>query len=135
MEAKDTVIGIGHRRAECEANGIEMSPHLDFVTDVIAEAQAEISFKAGEDKGKQERKAVTDEQIEADEDVANLNYLDGKRDGEAGFNKVVELDGDITAHILQDGEGNWSVESWRIKEWFKKRQANLKEWGINEITQ
>ena len=64
------------------------------------------------------------EQIEADEDVANLNYENGKQEGRK---EVVEIDRGITEHILQDGDGNWSVESWRLKTWFAYRQAFLKE--------
>ena len=48
----------------------------------------------------------------------------------AGIKEVVELDKAITQHILQDANGNWSVESWRLQAWFRDRQAKLKEWGI-----
>jgi len=42
-----------------------------------AEITGDIAFKAGVKEGK----AVTDEQIEADEDVANLNRENGKQEG------------------------------------------------------
>ena len=58
---------------------------------------------------------------------AEISFPLGKQ---VGIKEVVETDGLITRHILQDGEGNWSIESWRLKEWSKWRQKQLKEWGI-----
>lgn len=49
----------------------------------------------------------------------------------AGIKEVMRLDKDITGHILQDAEGNWAIESWRLQAWFNYRQAKLKEWGID----
>ncbi len=48
----------------------------------------------------------------------------------AGIKEVVEFDKDILSHILQDGGGNWSIESWLLMAFMKKRQAQLKTWGL-----
>jgi len=68
-----------------------------------------------------------------EQQYAHWRENDGCRRGfEAGIREVVELDKDIMQHILQDGEGNWSIESWRLKAFYRRRQAQLKKWGIKQ---
>jgi len=78
MEAKKVmdIVGEADCHSEvCFTNSKGVYEPLGWARNLI-----EISFKAGEEKEKQERKIVTDEQIEADEDVANLNYLNGRKE-------------------------------------------------------
>ena len=111
MKAEDTVID-GERMLCCSLRGKYC---FDEVKDIILDtaiAQAEISFKAGYDKALAQLADMTEECKQM-----------GRRD-------VVELDKDIMQHILQDGKGDWSIDSWRLKAFLKRRQAKLKEWGI-----
>ena len=84
----------------------------------LAKQQDNVSFKAGKDEADFEWRSSKVPRIM-------------EQFKQEGIKEVVEADKEITTHILQDGYGgDWSIESWRIKEWFRKRQAQLKEWGI-----
>lgn len=84
MNWQDTVMPIEERVKFGVWNGREKQ----------AQAQAEISFKAGEQQG---------------------------------IKLVVEDDKIVSQHILQSRDGDWSIESKWLKQWFFNRQAFLKE--------
>jgi len=48
----------------------------------------------------------------------------------AGIREVVEFDKAILEDIIEDGGGNWSIESWKLMLFVEERQAKLKEWGL-----
>ena len=81
----------------------------------IAEAQAEITGNIAYNKAMAQLAEMTEE---------------CKR---LGRKEVVELDKLIADHIMTVPYGNkdYHIESWRIKNWLKKRQAKLKEWKLN----
>ena len=118
MKAEDTVMvrprlqEIWTRAIDVKALAVAPASAAVSCLLAIAKAQAEISFKAGYDK-------AVDENAEG--------WCDGHT---KGVKEVVEFDNDILSHILQDGGGNWSIESWRLMAFMRKRLDKLREWGL-----
>ena len=54
---------------------------------------------------------------------AEISFKAGQ---DSRLKEVKEINGVITQHILQDANGEWAVESWRLKEFYKRWQAFLK---------
>ncbi len=109
MEAKDTVTS---REKQWEISTGNSDWTDGDIWDAIAQAQAEISYKAGYNQALKEH--------EWDD-----NYYKGKKI-DAGIKEVVEF-------IDWLDNGTRSSGSWR-SEMRAFRQAKLKEWGINEET-
>lgn len=112
MEAKDTVMSKERLQDIITTKFYGFDPDIDIdweVVDLVKQAQAEISFKAGKEKAKEEM------------NIAQL-WLEGKK---AGKKEVVEFVGQ-NCYVWHDEENKAHVcldkEAWQDK---------LKEWGIH----
>ena len=133
MKAKDKLINMKQLRKLY--NGVELKP--------VLEAQAEISFKAGEkhllktliDRDKDENKLAVFDFVLADDAInwlydIDTRFAEGKK---TGRKEVVEfiLADEYYADDLMDGDTNWDEPDRYLVRFSRNNwRAELKEWGL-----
>ncbi len=120
MEAKDTVIG-KNQTIELSEEGSIITPVLWEFLERVKEAQAEISFKAGQQAERVSWLLKTDPEKTRD----NFTKQIIERTREQALKEVVEW---IEAHEKSLCMDCLCAFDFRSEEW----QAKIKEWGIED---